>query len=96
MYVHILKLGFEEDHVHMYVSIPLSQPIPYVIQKLKWWSSIVIRKEFKKYLKQFYWEPELWAIGYFICTVWEVNDSIIQKYIEQQWKEDVEGIEVEL
>lgn len=31
MYVHILKLGFEEDHVHMYLSILLSQPIPYVI-----------------------------------------------------------------
>jgi putative transposase len=35
MYVKILSIGFEEDHVHMYISIPLTNPIPYVVQILK-------------------------------------------------------------
>ena len=38
----------------------------------------------------------LWAVGYFVCTVWEVNHEIIKKYVDEQWKEDVEGTEIEL
>lgn len=97
MYVKILSIGFEEDHVHMYVSIPLTNPIPYVVQILKWRTSKVIWSQYEKYLRNYFWEKNvLWAVGYFVCTVWEVNHEIIKKYVDEQWKEDVEGTEIEL
>jgi putative transposase len=35
MYVNVISIGMEEDHVHMYISIPVSKSIPYVVQRLK-------------------------------------------------------------
>lgn len=89
MYIDVLKLGMEEDHVHMYVNIPVSQYIPYVVKRLKWVSSKKIREEFKEDLKEYFWNPVLWSVGYFVCTVWEITDEQVKKYIEEQWKRDV-------
>jgi REP element-mobilizing transposase RayT len=52
----------EEDHVHMYISIPVSQYIPYVVKKLKGISAKMIREEFKKELKEYYRNPVLRAV----------------------------------
>jgi putative transposase len=89
LYVKIIRIGMEEDHVHMYVSIPLmTWHIPDVIQKMKWKSSKILWEEFASHLKKYYWKDWLWvrAVWYFICTVWEVNDTLIKNYIEEQWK----------
>ena len=78
----------EEDHVHMYVNIPVSQYIPYIVKRLKGISSKKIREEFKDELREYFWNPVLRAVGYFICTVWEINDEIIKQYVEEQWRRD--------
>jgi putative transposase len=96
MYVQVLSIWMEEDHVHMYINIPLNSPIPMVVNRLKWRTSHVLRYEFREYLKEFYWKPCLWATWYFIATVWEVNDETIKNYVEMQWKEDALWEEVEL
>jgi putative transposase len=60
----------EEDHVRLYISIPVSHPIPSVVQRLKGRTSKVIWEEYSKYLRQFYWKAHnLWAVGYFCATV---------------------------
>ena len=97
MYVNILALGMEEDHVHLYASIPLSHPIPSVVQRLKGRTSKVIWEEQWKYLKAFYWRDHtLWATGYFCATVGEINHETIKHYVEEQGAEDVLGKEIDL
>lgn len=96
LFVKIIRIGMEEDHVHLYVSIPLTTwYIPDVIQKLKGRSSKMLweNEELKRYFKQFYWKDWIWkwAVWYFICTVWEVNDKLIKEYIEEQWKNPLEA-----
>ena len=87
----------EVDHVHMYVSIPVAKPIPYVIQVLKWKSSKIIREEFRDDLKRWYWDSSaLRARWYFVATVWEITNEVVKKYVEDQWKEEVLWKEVEL
>ena len=86
----------EEDHVHMYVSIPLSKPIPMIVQLLKWWSSKLMREIYSLELSKYYWKGKLWADWYFVATVWEISHEIIKKYVEQQWEDDVLWEEVEL
>ena len=97
MYVNVLRLWMEEDHVHMYVSIPVSKPVPYVVHRLKWVSSHDMRKKYEKELRDHYWEKNvLWARWYFVATVWEMTDAIVKKYVEEQWKEDVLWKEIKL
>ena len=100
LYITPIAIGMEEDHIHVYLSIPLVHPIPFVVQMFKWRSSHHIWTDtiFKSHLKNFYWweKKSLWAVWYFCATVWAVDGDIIKKYVEQQWKEDVEGTEVEL
>ena len=95
-YVHILSIWMEEDHVHMYISIPLSKPVSKLVNALKWPTSRYIRKEFKEELKEWYWKPVLWADWYFIATVWEINHETIKNYVDMQWEEDVLWKEIEL
>lgn len=93
----ILKLGFEEDHVHMYCRLPLTKPISKVIWYIKWSSSYAIKWEFHKEIKRWYWKTgNIWAVWYFVSSVWEINGEIISKYVENQWKEEHEVTEIEL
>ena len=98
MYVNIMSIWMEDDHVHMYISIPVSKSIPYVVQRLKWVTSKEIMKEYKNYLKRWYWSEEatLRARWYFVCTVWEITSEVVKNYVDAQWKEEVLWVEVEL
>lgn len=88
--VRVIGIGMEEDHVHLYLTIPPVQPLPYVVQILKGRTAKIIRKEFAKELRPFYWKPVLWAVGYFVATVGEINHETIKNYVEQQGKKDIE------
>lgn len=98
MYVNVISIWMEEDHVHMYISIPVSKWIPYVVQRLKWITSKEMMKKHKKYLKSWYWTEDvtLRARWYFICTVGEITSEVVKNYVESQWREENLGIEVEL
>ncbi|OIP53630.1 hypothetical protein AUK10_02205 [Candidatus Gracilibacteria bacterium CG2_30_37_12] len=100
LYITPIAIGMEEDHVHLYLSIPLVHPIPYVVNLLKGRSSHTIFRveKFKSHLKQFYWgeKKSLWAVGYFCATVGIVDGETIKAYVEHQGKEDVEGTEIKL
>jgi len=96
LYIDIITIGMEEDHVHVYCSIPHSQHLPYVLQMFKGGTSKVIREEFEEHLMQYYWKPFLWAVGYCIVTVGEVNHEIIKRYVENQGKQEVLGEDEEV
>ena len=94
LFVKVISIWMESDHVHMYISIPLQTwHIPDVVQKLKWSSSKILwdDEKLKTRFKNFYWRDWVGkrARWYFICTVWEVNDKLIKEYIEQQWQNEI-------
>jgi len=96
VWVVILKLWFEEDHVHMYCRIPLTKPISKIVWHIKWSSTNAIKKEFHKEIKEWYWKTNsLWATWYFVSSVWEINWDIIAQYVENQWKEENYTEEIE-
>jgi putative transposase len=100
LYITIIAMGMEDDHVHLYLRTPLTKSIPYIVKALKWRSSRVVWKDtnHRNYLKSYYWTSgtALWAVGYFVSTVGVVDGEVIKNYVELQWKEDTEGIEIEL
>ncbi len=97
LWVIIIKIWMEEDHVHMYCRIPLTKPVSTVIWHIKWNSSKAIKSYFYKEIKKWYWKTgNIWAVWYFVSSVWEIGGDIISKYVEQQWKEENEVVEVDL
>ena len=100
LYITIIAVGMEEDHVHLYLRTPLNKTIPNIIKSLKWRTSRVVWKDknHRNYLRQYYWQTwtALWAVGYFVSTVWVVDGEIIKNYVELQGKEETGELEIEL
>ena len=58
-----------------------------IMQNLKGKSSKLLQEEFPK-LKKKYWGQHIWGRGYFCGTVGEVDQKMIEEYIEKQGKEE--------
>lgn len=71
------------DHVHLLLSIPPSISVSKAVQYIKGKSSRKLLQEFEL-LRKRYWGQHLWARGYFVVTVGNVNSNEVQKYIEEQ------------
>jgi putative transposase len=86
MYVNVLNIGMENDHVHMYISIPPAKSVSYVVNKLKGITSREMMEKYEKYLKKWYWAEKstLWARGYFIATVGEMTAEVVRDYVASQ------------
>ena len=81
--IKIEKGHVSQDHIHLLVSILPTSAVSKIMQYLKGSSSIKIFQEFP-HLKKKYWGQHLWARGYFVATVGNVNEKQIKDYIEHQ------------
>ena len=82
-YVQVISGGMSPDHVHLLLSVPPGLAISKLLQYIKGKSSRKLQMEFS-HLKKRYWGQHLWARGFFVVTVGNVNSEDIQRYIEQQ------------
>ena len=82
-YVDIVSGGMSPDHVHLLISVPPSKSVSDIVQYIKGKSSRKLLSEFD-HLKKRYWGQHLWARGYFVVTVGNVNSEEVQRYIEEQ------------
>ncbi len=77
----------DQDHMHMLVSIPPQWPVGKVVGIIKANTARSLKTKFN-FLKQVYWGTDsIWSDGYFVSTV-GINAEIIERYIQQQGKED--------
>ncbi len=68
------------DHVHIFISIPITLSISKVVHQLKGFSSFETRKNLNLYnYKSF------WSSGYFCESIGHISESVIRKYIDNQW-----------
>ena len=80
-------IGFGDDHVHVQVEFPPKYSGAYVVETIKKNTSRALKEKFG-FLKEVYWDDGgIWSVGYFFSTV-GINEEIIKKYIERQWRED--------
>ena len=80
-------VNHDKDHVHLLVSIPPTMTIGKVVGLIKQNTARELKQKFP-FLKQAYWGTDaVWSEGSFVSTV-GVNESIIQKYIENQGREE--------
>ena len=84
--VKLVRGGVCKDHVHLYLSIPPKMSISTVMSKIKGKSALMI---FDKH-------PDMrgklgrhfWARGYYVETVGNVNEEVIEEYIKNQEESD--------
>ena len=85
--IRILKGNVGVDHVHMLLSCPATMSPSEIMQNLKGRTSRILQEEFPM-LRKKYWGQHMWARGYFCGTVGEVDKETIERYIENQGKEE--------
>ena len=85
--IRILKGSVGVDHVHMLLSCPTTMSASEIMQNLMGRTSRILQEEFPA-LRKKYWGQHLWARGYFCGTVGEVDKETIERYIENQGKEE--------
>ncbi|MFR6972711.1 IS200/IS605 family transposase [Streptococcus pneumoniae] len=78
-YIDIISGSMSPDHVHILVSVPPSISISKVLQYIKGKSSRKLLQEFEL-LRKRYWGQHLWARGYFVVTVGNVNSEAVHVY----------------
>jgi putative transposase len=79
--VEIKALEIMPDHVHMFISFDPRQPLHKLIKLFKGKSSKILRDKYPKLKSRI---PSLWTRSYFCCTIGNISEETIQKYIENQ------------
>lgn len=83
----VLEIDHDHDHIHMLISIPPKMSVGEVVGIIKANTSRGLKKKFP-FLKDVYWGTDgIWSDGYFVSTV-GIDEQIIQKYIQNQGRED--------
>ena len=81
----IREMETDTDHIHILIEYPPTVSISNIVRGLKQKSTFYMWKRFRPYLRRFYWYTDyLWSDGYFYCSIGEVSEEIIRRYIQNQ------------
>ena len=80
--IEIIAIECDKDHVHMFLNCPPTLSPSDIMQKLKGYTSKILREEFFELCKI----PSLWTRNYFVSTAGNVCSETIKKYVENQKK----------
>ena len=75
------------DHIHMYVAIPTKMSVSEFMSYLKGKSALMFYDRHPE-MRTKWGDRHLWARGYYVATVWNVNEETIRKYIQEQEEND--------
>lgn len=81
--VKLKTMGFDEDHVHMVMSIPPKYSISSVMGTLKSQSAQQLRKAFSWLAKVYWSENIIWSQGTSVSSV-GVDEETVKRYVELQ------------
>ena len=84
----IEEISYEEDHVHVLLSVPPHEDLASLINILKSTSSRRIRKEHAAHLQKYYWKPVFWSRSYLMLSSGGAPIEVIRAYIQEQETEE--------
>lgn len=77
----IERMEVMPDHVHLYVKIKPTYAVHFVVNQLKGYSSVTLRREFPKLRSKL---PTLWTRSYFVESIGHISEETVKRYIEEQ------------
>ena len=79
--LHIEAVNTDRDHIHLQMEIPPDIAVSSVVQRLKWVTSVKLKKKFSFIKKIYLKHQSVWSVGYFSSTV-GLNEVEINGYIK--------------
>lgn len=79
----IEKMEVMSDHVHLFVKGKPSVPVQHIVNQLKGYTSVMLRREFPRLKSRL---PTLWTRSYYVESIGHISESTITRYIEDQKK----------
>lgn len=76
------------DHIHLLVEMAPDIALSKLVNILKTITSREIRKEFRDFLKPYYWKPFFWKRGYGFVSAGGASLKALKEYIENQGYKD--------
>ena len=80
MEIEVIAIECDKDHTHMFLNCLPSMSPADIMQKIKGYTSKVLREEFVELEKM----PSLWTRSYFVSTAGNVCSETIKRYVENQ------------
>lgn len=77
----IEKMEVMPDHVHLFIKSKPTYAVHFVINQLKGYSSVILRREFPKLRSRL---PTLWTRSYFVESIGHISEETVKRYIEEQ------------
>ncbi len=75
----------DKDPIHSMIETEPTMPISKIVNLMKSYTTYHIWERYPNYLiKQFWKERTFWTEGYFVCSVGNVSEEMLRKYIENQ------------
>jgi len=79
----IEKMEVMPAHVHLFVKGKPSVPVQHIVNQLKGYTSVMLRREFPRLKSRL---PTLWTRSYYVESVGHISEETITRYIEDQKK----------
>ncbi len=79
----IEKMEVMSDHVHLFMKGKPSVPVQHIVNQLKGYTSVMLRREFPRLKSRL---PTLWTRSYYVESIGHISESTITRYIEDQKK----------
>ena len=81
----IIQMETDKDHVHILLEYSPKVSVSDIVKQLKQYSTFQMWQHHKEYLFKRYWKHKiLWSDGYFACSIGQVSQEVIEKYIQNQ------------
>lgn len=81
----IIQMETDKDHVHILLEYTPYMSVSLIVKTLKQYSTYQMWDVHEEYLSKMYWKRRvLWSDGYFACSIGQVSQEIIEKYIQSQ------------
>lgn len=85
--INIVEMEVDTDHIHLLVQYRSAQSVLEIVRYYKQISTYKIWRQNNNeyYLKKHFWkEKTFWSDGYFACSIGNVSEEVIAKYIKSQ------------
>jgi putative transposase len=81
----IVAMETDKDHIHLLVAYDTTDMVCDIVRKVKQNTTYHLWQKYSDFLSKCYWKHKVfWSDGYFACSIGEVSESTIQRYIESQ------------
>lgn len=75
----------DKDHIHYMIETEPTVRLSDFVRALKSYTTFHIWKKYPNYLSKCFWkEKTFWTDGYFVCSVGNVSEETLRRYIENQ------------